>query len=248
MIRTHFRPSDDSVVYAFNIPGNAMAAVELERLQKLLQKMLVLYDRAPHSYPWAYTLTSLVKCAAALEASIRRGIAIHGFMDYHGQRVYAYEVDGIGNAIFMDDANVPSLLSLPFLGFLDASDPTYLATRRLLLSESNPWYFKGDLSIGGIGGPHIGLGYIWPMSLMVQAWTSNSVKEIAQLLQHLLQAAQPNSLMHESFNQDSWDNPTRQNNNRRLSRHRRRQRQRQMLALYRSSAFVHQIHALEVLG
>jgi len=203
MVRTHFRPSDDAVVYAFNIPGNAMVAVEVGRIVPLLRKMIALYNAAPSSYPWASKLTALLGQAVDLERDVRNGIASHGTMEFHGQKVYAYEVDGFGNAIFMDDANVPSLLSLPFLGFVSASDPLYRATRSLVLSKYNPWYFKGTLGIAGVGGPHVGIGHIWPMSLMIQAWTSDDVAEVSTILKQLMHTSFPNSLMHESFNQDS---------------------------------------------
>merc|ERR1712232_422400 len=85
----------------------------------------------------------------------------------------------------------------------------YQATRRLLLSEYNPWYFKGSLGIGGIGGPHVGTGYIWPMSLMIQAWTSTDVQEVSRLLAELTRTSFPNSLMHESFDKDTLVAPTR---------------------------------------
>jgi len=123
-------------------------------------------------------------------------------MSFRGETVYAYEVDGFGNAVFMDDANVPSLLSLPLLGFVRARDPVYQATRRMVLSRHNPWYFRGALGIGGVGGPHVGRGMIWPMSLMVQAWTSEDPKEVSMLLRQLVATSAPNSLMHESFSQD----------------------------------------------
>merc|ERR1712203_512172 len=98
----------------------------------------------------------------------------------------------------MDDANVPSLLSLPLLGFIEEADAVYQATRRLVLSEHNPWYFEGSLGIGGVGGPHKGADMIWPMALMVQAWTSTDVQEVGRLLEQLVVTASPNSLMHES--------------------------------------------------
>jgi len=205
MVRTHFRPSDDAVIYDFNIPGNAMAAVELGRLTLLLRSLRSLYDsRSDLQFPWAAGLSELEARSRKLEASIRGGISAHGTMQFNGERVFAYEVDGFGNAVFMDDANVPSLLSLPLLGFISQRDPLYLATRHMVLSDSNPWYFKGSLGIGGVGGPHLGVPMIWPMSLMVQAWTSDDVSEVAMLLQQLTSTATPNSLMHESFHKDTF--------------------------------------------
>lgn len=209
MVRTHFRPSDDAVVYAFNIPGNAMAAVELHRFGRIARDLNVAYSEAPHSFPWAWSVTDMESRIASLEGSIRAGIAAHGTMQFQGQTIYAYEVDGFGNAIFMDDANVPSLLSLPLLGFVDNDDPLYLVTRRMVLSDNNPWYFKGALGIGGVGGPHVGANHIWPMSLMVQAWTATDVEEVATLLQQLMLTSAPNSLMHESFNKDTLSSFTR---------------------------------------
>jgi len=183
-----------------------MAAVELGRLINLLR------DMQTHVFevlPWTAGLPRMMQRAIDLEKSIRSGIEAHGTMQYHGQKVYAYEVDGIGNAIFMDDANVPSLLSLPFLGFLDAADPMYQRTRSLVLSKYNPWFFKGSLGIGGIGGPHVGIGHIWPMSLMMQAWSSNNVSEVRLLLEQLMDSSFPNSLMHESFSKDTFKDFTR---------------------------------------
>lgn len=210
MVRQHFRPSDDAVIYNFNIPGNAMAAVELSRFQKVLVTMMAAQERSPKlKYPWANSLNTLAVRAKGLEASIRTGISTHGTMTFNGTRVYAYEVDGFGNAVFMDDANVPSLLSLPLLGFVSVDDALYQATRKQILSPNNPWYFKGKLDIGGTGGPHIGAGAVWPMSLIVQGLTSRDVGEVSTLLQQLMVASAPNSYMHESFNQDSLQKFTR---------------------------------------
>ena len=99
-------------------------------------------------------------------------------------KVYAFEVDGYGSRVFMDDANVPSLLALPFLGCVDVNDPVYQNTRRLVLSPSNPYFFKGKAG-EGIGGPHIGFNYIWPMSLIMRATTSNDEKEIRYCIETL---------------------------------------------------------------
>ena len=118
-----------------------------------------------------------------------------------GGDVFAYEVDGFGNANLMDDANVPSLLSLPWLGYLSPSDPTYVRTRAYVLSnETNPWYFSGSAG-EGVGGPHTGPQTIWPMAIMMRALTSTDDAEIASAVQTLKDTAvAPGSwLMHESF-------------------------------------------------
>ena len=86
--------------------------------------------------------------------------------------MFAFEVDGFGSAYFMDDANIPSLLSLPYLGYVDRNDPIYKNTRKFVLSEYNPYFFKGEAG-EGIGGPHVGPGYIWPMSIIMRAYTSD---------------------------------------------------------------------------
>ena len=87
-------------------------------------------------------------------------------------KVFAFEVDGFGSAYFMDDANIPSLLSLPYLGYVDRNDPIYKNTRKFVLSEYNPYFFKGEAG-EGLGGPHVGPGYIWPMSIIMRAYTSD---------------------------------------------------------------------------
>ena len=114
--------------------------------------------------------------------------------------VYAYEVDGYGGRIFMDDANLPSLLSLPLLGFVDRKDPVYQATRKMVLSSlGNPYYLTGH-QFEGIGGPHIGIRHAWPMSLLVQIMTSDDDVEIMKLLGLLKSSTGGLGLMHESGN------------------------------------------------
>jgi Uncharacterized conserved protein len=90
---------------------------------------------------------------------------------------YVYEVDGFGNQLFMDDANVPSLLSLPYLGCCTASDPIYRRTRAKILSDTNPYFFRGQAG-EGIGGPHVGQNMIWPLGIIMRALTSTDDKEI----------------------------------------------------------------------
>merc|ERR1711916_47234 len=133
-----------------------------------------------------------------LADQIDAGIKTHGIIHRAGRQVYAYEVDGFGNALFMDDANVPSLLSLPYLGYLNHSDPIYRDTRQLLLNATtNPFYFTGRYS--GIGSPHTDTNYIWPMALAVRILTSTDETEVKQLLQELVSTTAGTNFMHESF-------------------------------------------------
>eukprot|EP00927_Polykrikos_kofoidii_P054211 TRINITY_DN48666_c0_g1_i1.p1 TRINITY_DN48666_c0_g1~~TRINITY_DN48666_c0_g1_i1.p1 ORF type:complete len:514 (-),score=53.67 TRINITY_DN48666_c0_g1_i1:73-1551(-) len=187
MVRTAFRPSDDAVTFPFNIPANAMIAVELNRTAALVSKLL---DQP-----------NLASQVTSLSGEIADAVWKHGVFSHPVSkgRVFAYEVDGMGNAYFADDANVPSLLSLPFLGFLSEANPIYLETRTMLLStQTNPWFFSGTAP-AGIGGPHVGVGYVWPMSLIVQALTSINDTRTAELLDELVLSSAGTGLMHESY-------------------------------------------------
>ncbi|MGN1236074.1 MAG: glycoside hydrolase family 125 protein, partial [Bacteroidaceae bacterium] len=123
-------------------------------------------------------------------------------------KIYAYEVDGFGNHLLMDDANVPSLLSLPYLGEVDVNDTIYQNTRRFVLSDDNPYFFRGRAGFG-VGGPHIGYDYVWPMSIIMRAFTSRDDAEIRQCLQMLLDTDGGKGFMHESFHKDNADKFTR---------------------------------------
>ena len=116
-------------------------------------------------------------------------------------KVYAFEVDGYGNATFMDDANVPSLLALPYLGCVKKDDPIYKNTRRLVWSEDNPYFFKGKAT-EGIGGPHVGYDMVWPMSIIMKAMTSNSDSEIKACIKTLRNTDANTGFMHETFHKD----------------------------------------------
>ena len=119
--------------------------------------------------------------------------------------LWAYEVDGFGNRLFMDDANVPSLLSLPYLGCCSLEDPQYRATRAFVLSEHNPYFFRGQ-SGEGSGSPHVGLEMIWPLGVIMRALTSANDSEIAFCLRMLRSTHGGTGFMHESFHRDD---PTR---------------------------------------
>lgn len=131
--------------------------------------------------------------------------AIHKYAVAHHPvygNILAYEVDGYGNQLFMDDANVPSLLALPYLGAIPTTDPLYQSTRRMVLSSANPYFFRGRAA-EGIGGPHVGLNYIWPMSIIIRALTSTNETEIATCLKWLKNTHAGTGFMHESFNKDN---------------------------------------------
>ncbi|KAI9309280.1 hypothetical protein BJ944DRAFT_276014 [Cunninghamella echinulata] len=191
MIRTLFRPSDDACVYNFFVPGNAMMSVELDHMSQLIQTKN----------------STLATQAKKLSDDIRNAIYKYAVVDLpdHG-KVFAYEVDGYGSHIIMDDANVPSLLSLPLLGFIDEKDPIYVNTRKLVLSKDNPYYFKGP-RMEGIGGPHVGLNYAWPMSQIVKILTSNDDEEIKESLNSILKSTDGTGLIHESVNVYDDNNP-----------------------------------------
>jgi meiotically up-regulated gene 157 (Mug157) protein len=185
LVRSAFRPSDDATILGFFIPGNAMLAVELKRTAEILQKA---------------SKASLAQELRSRGERIEKGVWEHGVVSHRKfGSVFAFEVDGYGSSILMDDANLPSLLALPLLGFLNSDDRTYQNTRKMILSkEGNPYFITGS-EFEGIGGPHIGFMNAWPMSLLVQAMTSDDDAEIKGLLTAVKQAS-PLGLIHESVN------------------------------------------------
>ncbi|MFM2358943.1 MAG: hypothetical protein RLY16_936, partial [Bacteroidota bacterium] len=123
-------------------------------------------------------------------------------------KVYAFEVDGFGNHLLMDDANVPSLLALPYLGCVSKTDPVYINTRKMILSSSNPFFFKGKIA-EGIGGPHVAVDMIWPLSIILRGLTSSSESEIKNCITTLKNTHAGTGFMHESFHKDDASNFTR---------------------------------------
>lgn len=184
MIMTAFRPSDDAHVFPYNIPQNALAVTALRGVLPILQKK------------GADKLITKVKNLAD-EAD--KGIKQHGIVNHTVVgKVYAYEVDGYGSFLFMDDANLPSLLSLPVFGYVSVNDSLYINTRKAVLSQSNPWFFSGSAG-QGVGSPHTGLGAIWPLSVITQGMTSTSDTEIMDCISTLMDTTAGTGLMHESF-------------------------------------------------
>ena len=168
LIRSAFRPSDDATILGFFIPANAMMAVELNRTAEILKSA---------------GKDALAEKLRETADSIEKGLWAHGVVDHKRYgKVFAYEVDGYGSSILMDDANLPSLLALPVLGFVDLNNEVYKNTRKMILErEGNPYYLSGR-AFSGIGGPHVGLQHAWPMSRLIQAMTSDNGDEIRQCL------------------------------------------------------------------
>jgi meiotically up-regulated gene 157 (Mug157) protein len=189
LICSVFRPSDDATIFPFLIPSNYFAKISLRQLAEMYR--VIGQDTA--------TATECEALATEVEQALKQYATKHH--PVFGE-VLAYEVDGFGNQSFMDDANVPSLLGLPYLGAISASDPVYLNTRRMVLSATNPYFFEGTAA-QGIGGPHVGLNYIWPMGIIIRAITSNDKAEVAKCIQWLKKTHASTGFMHESFNKDN---------------------------------------------
>ncbi len=195
LIVSSFRPSDDATTLQFLVPSNFFAVSVLNKAAEILETVNKNADMAAE----CRALSNEV--SAALQA-----YAIVNHPQYGP--VYAFEVDGFGNAYLMDDANAPSLLSLPYLCGVDVNDPIYQNTRRLVWSESNPYFFKGKAG-EGIGGPHVGYDMIWPMSIMMKAFTSIDDREIAECIKAVMDTDAGTGFIHESFNKNDATDFTR---------------------------------------
>ena len=145
------------------------------------------------------------KLAETVEKSLKQYAAAR-HLNYG--EVFAFEIDGFGNRLYMDDSNIPSLLALHYLGGVKPNDKIYQNTREFVLSNDNPWFFEGKAA-SGIGGPHCGAEMIWPMSIIMRAMTSGDDKEITQCLRWLKNTHAGTGFMHESFHQDNADKFTR---------------------------------------
>ena len=188
LIASAFRPSDDATTLLFLVPSNFMAVHQLRNAAEILTAV-------NHRQDLAGECTAL---AAEVKAALLQ-YAIHQHPKYGP--IYAYEVDGFGNQLLMDDANVPSLLAMAYLGDVPQSDPVYQNTRRFVWSEDNPYFFRGKAG-EGIGGPHIGYDMPWPMSIMMRAFTSTDDAEIKACIEMLMRTDAGTGFMHESFHKD----------------------------------------------
>lgn len=195
LIASVFRPSDDRTSLPFLVPSNFMAVSSLRKAAEILTKV-------NHNKKLADECT-------ALADEVHKALMEYAVVEHpkYG-KIYAFEVDGFGNRLLMDDANVPSLLGMGYLGDVSLDDKIYQNTRRFVWSEDNPWFFRGKAG-EGIGGPHIGYDMVWPMSIMMRAFTSTDDEEIRQCVQMLLNTNAGTGFIHESFNKDDASNYTR---------------------------------------
>ncbi|MFT4148105.1 MAG: glycoside hydrolase family 125 protein [Micrococcaceae bacterium] len=183
-----FRPSDDACTYNYNIPANLFAAQVLNYIQEIAQEV--------------FQDSDLLEYAQKLGQDIRQGVDQYGTIEHPKfGRMYAYEVDGFGQYLLIDDGNMPSLMSLPLTGGISVHDEVYKNTREFILSEYNPFYYVGTAA-RGIGSPHTPNEYIWPIALSVQGITATDKKEKLAIIQTLLNTDAGTNMMHESFHKD----------------------------------------------
>lgn len=188
LIVSSFRPSDDATTLQFLVPSNFFAVTSLRKAAQILTEV-------NKNETLAKECTDL---AMEVETALKK------YATYNHPKfgtIYAFEVDGFGNHLLMDDANVPSLLAMAYLGDVDIDDPIYQNTRRFVWSDSNPYFFKGKAG-EGIGGPHVAYDMVWPMSIMMKAFTSQCDDEIKQCVEMLMRTDAGTGFMHESFHKD----------------------------------------------
>jgi meiotically up-regulated gene 157 (Mug157) protein len=186
MVHGAFRPSDDACELPLSVPINLALAAALDGVAPLAAAL----GDAPRASE-----------ARKLAAEIRTGVARDGTVRDGPEAFWAFEVDGLGGQLVMDDANVPSLLSLPYLGACAGTDPTYVATRRRILSAANPWWFRGRVG-DGIGSPHTGPDRIWPIAVAMRGLTAASDDERLTAARLLGASHAGTFLAHESFDPD----------------------------------------------
>ncbi|MCD8178744.1 MAG: glycoside hydrolase family 125 protein [Tannerellaceae bacterium] len=195
LIACAFRPSDDATVFMFLIPSNYFAITSLRKAAEILTEV----NKNPE----------LAGECTALAAEVDEALKIYARHEHpkYGT-IIPFEVDGFGSQNIMDDSNAPSLLSMAYLGDIDVDDPLYQNTRNFVWSEDNPYFFRGTAG-EGVGGPHCGYDMVWPMSIMMRAFTSQDDNEIRECIQMLVDTDAGTGFMHESFHKDDASNYTR---------------------------------------
>ncbi len=189
LIHSMFRPSDDACTFPFLIPSNLFAIHSLFQLEEIA--LSVWKDQA------------FANECKTLALEVKQAIEQYGTVSHplYG-KIYAYEVDGYGNALLMDDANVPSLLSLPYLVGMNPADPVYKNTRAFVLSLDNPFFYSGTAA-QGIGGPHVGADMVWPLGIIMRGMTSTDHSEVIQCIKTLKATHAGTGFMHEAFHKNN---------------------------------------------
>jgi uncharacterized protein len=195
LIASAFRPSDDATVLPFLIPANFFAITSLRQIAEIMQNV--------------FDDTNFAGQCLSLANEVEAAIYEYGVIEHRKYgKIFAYEVDGYGSHILMDDANVPSLISLPYLGCIDVNDKLYQNTRKFLLSTDNPWYFEGK-EVTGIGSIHTGRRFVWPIGITIQALTSLDNSEKKKCIDIIKNTHAKTYFMHESINADNQFDYTR---------------------------------------
>lgn len=195
LIWSGFRPSDDACTYGYLIPSNMFVVVAMGYLEEIEREIF----GDPELEEEARLLKEEVH--SAIEREGRTLTAEFG-------TVYAYETDGYGMYHLMDDANVPSLLAMNYLGY-PADQEVGANTRKLILSSANPFYFEGAKACG-IGSPHTPSDYIWHISMAIQGLTSQTREEKLEILQNMAATTGGKGVMHEGFCRDDDTRYTRE--------------------------------------
>jgi meiotically up-regulated gene 157 (Mug157) protein len=188
LICSAFRPSDDVTTYSFHIPSNFFAVASMRKGAKMISA--ITGDNA------------IAEEFLALATEVENALKAHAIFEHKDYgKIYAYEINGLGDYNIMDDANIPSLLSLPYLDAMPNTDPIYQNTRRAMLSSANPYFCIGTVG-EGIGGPHAGKDMIWPLGIITRGMTSRDDKEIKQCIDLLKKSNADTGFIHEAFNKD----------------------------------------------
>lgn len=196
MIWSGFRPSDDACVYGYLVPANMFAVLILDYIQEIFHGIL--------------NDSRVVSRARKIQEEVRMGIEKYGTTtNKAGEKIYAYETDGLGHYLIMDDGNVPNLLSTPYLHYTAQNDSTYINTRKTILSFENPYYYSGKYG-EGLGSPHTPKNYIWHIALAIQGLTQSSQEGKAKLLDNMVQTTAGTNMMHEGFDVDNPNEYTRE--------------------------------------
>ena len=189
LIVSIFRPSDDATIFPFLVPSNFFAVVSLRQAAEMVED--ISKDAA------------LAKQCRALADEVEKALKEYAIVNHpKAGRIYAFEVDGYGNFYCTDDGNIPSLLSLPYLGAVKVNEKTYQATRKMLLSDENPYYCQGKAA-SGLGGPHVGVDMIWPLGVIMEGLTATRDAEIKNCLDILQRTHAGTGFIHEAFHKDN---------------------------------------------